>query len=108
MQHWHEAETFFAHYLGNARADDPEIAVVNADLTGLPPAWIGIAGLDVLRDDSRAFAGRLIRAGVAVESIECKGLHHGFARRIGRLRDAGPAVASAIAFFRRHCGVTTD
>jgi acetyl esterase len=92
----------FDHYTGGKEVDRPDIALLKADVAGLPPAWVGIAGLDVLRDDSRAFAAHLIRAGVPVECIEYDGLHHGFAVRAGHLKKAREAIASAIRFFDRY------
>ena len=44
----------------------------------LPPALIIAAGCDVLRDEARNYASKLISSGVAVEFIEYPGVLHGF------------------------------
>lgn len=49
------------------------------DLAGLPPTVLVTAGLDPLRDQGRAYAAKLIAAGVPTTYYEGKGLVHGFA-----------------------------
>lgn len=49
------------------------------DLKGLPPTVLVTAGLDPLRDQGRAYAAKLIEAGVPTTYYEGKGLVHGFA-----------------------------
>jgi acetyl esterase/lipase len=69
-------------YLGGApgAAEVPAHAVAAraADLSGLPPAWIGVGTLDLFLDEGRAYAARLAAAGVAVELDEVPGAPHGF------------------------------
>lgn len=48
------------------------------DLTGLPPAFIVAAPLDVLYEENIAYAGRLIRAGVPTELHVYSGTYHAF------------------------------
>ncbi|MGV0790837.1 alpha/beta hydrolase [Mycolicibacterium sp. XJ1819] len=64
-------------YLGDA---DPEAAVParRSDLSGLPPAWIGVGTLDLFHDEDLAYAERLKAAGVACEVEVIKGAFHGF------------------------------
>lgn len=50
-----------------------------ADLSGLPPTVLVTAGLDPLRDEGRAYAAKLIEAGVPTTLYEAKGQIHGFA-----------------------------
>jgi acetyl esterase len=49
-----------------------------ADLTGMPPAVVITASLDPIRDQGRAYAARLIEAGVPVVYREAVGNIHGF------------------------------
>jgi acetyl esterase/lipase len=58
-----------SHYAAPARA---------TDLAGLPPAYIVVGNLDIFRDESVAFAARLLRAGVPVELHVHAGAPHGF------------------------------
>lgn len=50
-----------------------------ANLDGLPPTVLVTASLDPLRDEGRAFAAKLIDAGVPTVFYEAKGSIHGFA-----------------------------
>jgi acetyl esterase len=50
-----------------------------ADLKGLPPTVLATASLDPLRDGGRAFAQKLIAAGVPVSFYEATGNVHGYA-----------------------------
>jgi acetyl esterase/lipase len=69
----------WAAYLGNA---NPDIAVParNADLAGLPPAWIGVGTLDLFHDEDLAYAERLKKAGVPCHLEVVPGAFHGFDR----------------------------
>ncbi|HYZ47401.1 MAG TPA: alpha/beta hydrolase [Sphingomonas sp.] len=60
---------------------------------GLPPTLLITAGLDPLRDQGRAFAGELIRAGVPTVYREARGNIHGFIT----LRKAIPSSAGDVA-----------
>lgn len=57
---------------------DPRASVLLADFGGLPPAVVLTAGLDPLRDQGRAYAARLAKAGVPVTYREARGNIHGF------------------------------
>jgi acetyl esterase/lipase len=48
------------------------------NLTGLPPAWIGVGSLDVFHDEDVTYARRLKEAGVACELVVIAGGFHGF------------------------------
>jgi acetyl esterase/lipase len=64
-------------YLGDA---DPQVAVParRDDLSGLPPAWIGVGSHDLFHDEDLAYAERLIGAGVPCEVEVVPGVFHGF------------------------------
>ncbi|NOJ61708.1 alpha/beta hydrolase [Arthrobacter sp. 260] len=48
------------------------------DLTGLPPAWIGVGTLDLFHDEDIAYAAKLRAAGVPCELEIVDGAFHGF------------------------------
>lgn len=56
---------FWDHYLaGGASERDPYVAPLHGDLRGVPPAFLIVGTLDLLLDDSRAYAAKLEAAGV--------------------------------------------
>ncbi|MGY1731038.1 alpha/beta hydrolase [Geodermatophilus sp. SYSU D01045] len=67
-------------YLGHRpRADEPRPHAAPArrlDLSGLPPAWIGVGGLDLFHDEDVAYARRLQAAGVPVRLHVEPGMYH--------------------------------
>jgi acetyl esterase/lipase len=48
------------------------------DLSGLPPAWIGVGTCDLFHDEDVAYAERLRQAGVPCELEVVPGAFHGF------------------------------
>ena len=64
-------------YLGEA---DPNVAVPGRhnDLSGLPPAWIGVGTHDLFHDQDLACAERLRKAGVPCDVEIIPGVFHGF------------------------------
>jgi acetyl esterase/lipase len=56
-----------AQYAAGAAPDDPLLSPLYANLHGLPPVQLLVAGTDLLLDDSLAFAARAARSGVTVE-----------------------------------------
>ena len=69
---------FWSQYCPKDRRDDALAAPLCADLAGLPPVRIVIAGRDVLRDENRAMAAALRHAGGEVEVEEVAAAPHGF------------------------------
>jgi acetyl esterase/lipase len=61
---------------------DPQVAVParRDDLTGLPPAWIGVGTCDILHDQDLAYAERLRSAGVPCHVEVVPGAFHNFDR----------------------------
>ena len=62
------------------------------DLTGLPPAYIAVAGHDPLRDDGMRYAELLAAAGVPVEVHNAETLVHGYPGYAGVVPAATEAV----------------
>lgn len=50
------------------------------DLSGLPPAWIGVGSVDLFADEDIGYARRLVEAGVPTELLVVPGGFHGFDR----------------------------
>jgi acetyl esterase/lipase len=48
------------------------------DLSGLPPAWIGVGSLDLFHDEDVEYARRLVAAGVPCDLTVVPGAFHGF------------------------------
>ncbi|WP_230482872.1 alpha/beta hydrolase [Sphingomonas sp. Leaf21] len=80
----------YAADLGDVRA-----APMRGDLSAMPPAAIVTAECDPIRDQGRAYAAALVRAGVPVDFREAKGTIHGFAT----LRKAIPSGVGDLTAF---------
>lgn len=69
-------------YLGDRRAGDdlPPYAAPGRveDLSGLPPTYLGIGTHDVFRDETRAYADRLIDGGIPTEFHLWPGAYHAY------------------------------
>jgi len=79
----HKSNRFgWESYLGQeCGADDVPAYSVPArriDLSGLPPAWIGVGALDIFHDEDVAYAQRLKEHGVECELNIIPGAFHGF------------------------------
>jgi acetyl esterase/lipase len=81
---WHTKSNRYAWgaYLGQAPggADVSPYAAParREDLSGLPPAWIGVGTCDLFHDEDLSFAARLKDAGVPCELHVVAGAYHGF------------------------------
>jgi acetyl esterase len=81
---------------------DPRLSPLLApDLAGLPPVTILTCGLDVLRDEGRAFAAALVSAGVETAFHEAPGQIHGVAIMRGALASARRTLAIVLDEFSR-------
>jgi acetyl esterase len=70
----------WSQYLGApGDAVNPLVALLQADLAGLPTTSVVTAECDPLRDEGEAFAARLRAAGVEVIARRYAGMVHGFA-----------------------------
>jgi acetyl esterase/lipase len=94
---WNERSNRFAWsaYLGDA---DPDQAVParRPDLSGLPPAWIGIGTNDLFHDEAVQYAARLNGAGVPCHLDVVQGAFHGFDQ-------VAPQAGVSRDFFQSQC-----
>lgn len=100
-----DIDYFTEHYLrDDADALDPRVSPLLAeDLSGLPPAYVVVAGFDPLRDEGIAYTEAMRAAGVPVTLERAGSLIHGFINMglispssreyLGRM---GAAVADAL------------
>ena len=96
---WNQASNKFgwSAYLGDA---DPEVAVParREDLSGLPPAWMGVGTLDLFHDEDLAYADRLNAAGVPCQVEVIAGAFHGFDGIV-------PKAQVSQSFFKSQCAM---
>ena len=91
-------------YVGDtdlARADEPDASPLRAtDLAGAPPAYVAVAGHDVLHDEGVAYARALEAAGVPVTLRDYDDMAHGFIRWGGAVDRTRELVSELGAFAR--------
>ena len=67
------------------------------DLTGLPPAYVAVAGYDPLRDDVGRYAELLAAAGVFTQVHNAETLIHGYLGYAGVVPAATDAMARGLS-----------
>ena len=100
---------FRDHYLGvGVDRTDPDVSPLHReDLSDMPAAVVVAAGCDVLLDEGRAYADRLLEAGCHVEYRRFDRVIHGFAAMPGTFPEGREAIEWAAALLRLHAGATT-
>lgn len=90
---------FYEHYLpGDADRADPRVSPLKAqDVSGLPPAYVMLAGFDPLHDEGLAYAERLRAAGVPVTVADYPDMVHDFIYMQAVLPQAQRALHTAAA-----------
>jgi len=101
-----DMDWFEDHYMPpGVDREDPRVALLNAtDLSGLPPAYVAVAGFDPLRDEGEAYARRLREAGVQVALRHHPGLVHTFANLAAVCPSARQAMLEAAGAVRMGLG----
>ena len=93
-------------YLGRepGGADVPPLAAParRTDLSGLPPAFIGVGSVDLFVEEDRVHAERLRAAGVPCEYLEVEGAPHGFEAWASETRMAKDYLAEARRWLAGH------
>lgn len=90
---------FYEHYLpGDADRSDPRVSPLKTeDVSGLPPAYVMLAGFDPLHDEGLAYAQKLRDAGVAVTLADYPDMVHDFIYMQAVLPQAQRALHGAAA-----------
>lgn len=105
---WNQKSNRFGweSYLGTSFGSEvvPEFAVParRSDLTGLPPAWIGVGSIDLFYDEDLAYAQRLLESGVQCEQYTVSGAFHGFDVFDSRLPVVQEFRKSQMASLKQH------
>jgi len=95
-----EMEFYWSQYLNGSAPDRCAAPVLAPDVAGLPPAYILVAGRDVLRDEGVSYAERLAASGVAVQLRRFDDMVHGFLLCTAWLDAAGEGVAEIATALR--------
>jgi acetyl esterase len=106
-----EMAGFWNDYLRSpADAANPYACPALAELVGLPPTFLAVADLDILRDENVAIAEKLRHAGVDVQCTVYPGTVHGFIEAVAvasitavALDDAARWLQASLSSRPRHC-----
>ena len=80
-----QMDWYVDHYLVSAdQVLDPRVSpMLTPEVSHAPPAYVMVAGFDVLRDEGQAYAHKLAQAGVEVTLRTQEGLIHGMVNATG-------------------------
>jgi acetyl esterase/lipase len=98
-------EQMVTTYLGEASTKDPLATPLNADLTGLPPAYVAAGDDEVLVGAAQSFAELAEKAGVDVTLHVEPGQQHVYQCLAGRAPEADVSVAAIGAWLRPRLGL---
>ena len=99
---------FRGHYLGAMNLDAPHdsrLSPFGNAVEGLPAAIVITAGFDVLRDQGKAYADKLEKAGVATTYRCYDSLVHGFTAFMGVSPMSKKACENIVAFVHEKLGI---
>ena len=99
-----EMKSYWSLYLGDTAPDSLAAPALARDLGGLPPAYVLVAGRDVLRDEGIAYASRLAAAGVPVQLRDREEMVHGFLLYTAWLDAARDGIAELATVLRTELG----
>ena len=90
-------------WFGNHYAADPadyRASPLDFPADGLPPTLLVTAGLDPLRDQGRAYAAKLVEAGVATTFREASGNIHGYINLAQGIPSAKDDIRAALSILK--------
>lgn len=93
------AELAFALTFANTKERRLASPILAKSLRGIPPTIIATAGFDMLRDQGRAYARRLIEDGGNAVYLNYPSLIHGFMQFSGTIDDADAACVESARLF---------
>ncbi|WP_328767157.1 alpha/beta hydrolase [Streptomyces sp. NBC_00286] len=99
-------ELFRAAWLQDPAVDftDPQISLVNADLTGLPPTTVHYGEYETLADDGAQLGRRLADFKVTSEVHPMPEGQHSFVLGAGRVPEVDQAIQQMGQWLRKHLG----
>jgi epsilon-lactone hydrolase len=99
-------ELFRGAWLQNPSLDfaDPQISLINADLTGLPPTIVYYGEYETLADDGAQLGHRLAEFKVTSEVHPVAAGQHSFILGAGRVPEVDQAIEQMGQWLRRHLG----
>jgi acetyl esterase/lipase len=99
-------EMFRAAWLQDPALDfaDPQISLVNADLSGLPPTAVYYGEYEILAGDGAEFGRRLADFNVTTEVHPMPEGQHSFILAAGRVPEVDQAIQQMGQWLRRHLG----
>ncbi|AKM11547.1 alpha/beta hydrolase [Croceicoccus naphthovorans] len=101
-----EMDAFWDDYLADpSQKSDPLAVPTLGDLHDLPPAFMAIAKLDILRDCNHTLAEKLADVGVAVEAVEYETATHSFLEAMSIAPLASRALDDQAKWLRSALGV---
>jgi len=71
-------ESYLCQPCGEHTAPIYAVPARRENLSGLPPAWIGVGSMDLFHDEVAAYARKLTECGVECELVVVPGAFHGF------------------------------
>jgi acetyl esterase/lipase len=98
-------EKIIAMVLNGHSAKDPLANPLYADLTGLPPVYLGAASEELLLDNSFRFAEIARKSGLDVTIDVAEGMHHVYEFMAGRAPEADKAIAEIARWLRPKIGL---
>lgn len=99
-------ELFRSAWLQDPAVDfaDPQISLVNADLTGLPPTTVHFGEYETLADDGAELDRRLAEFKISSEVHRLPEGQHFFVLSAGRVPETDQAIQQMGQWLRRHLG----
>ena len=90
-----------AYVPAHADRAHPDVSPSQADLAGMPPTFLLLAGHDILTPEGEAYGEALVDAGVEVAVTTYPRMPHGFLRRLAIYPEAVVATDQLAAVLRR-------